>query len=104
MVDAMHGADYHNLAVDTFGPITGDVRYTAFQKGDEYLVMMATLNPGKYSGVLLVNVKRQEPCPVATPKSNVKPQASNTDNGSGSAAGNAVKSQVKSRPGSFLNR
>lgn len=44
------GTGYYNFALYSLSAAAGDMRYAAFQKGEEYLCVMAVLNPGKYSG------------------------------------------------------
>jgi hypothetical protein len=50
------GNPYSVLTTDTMGATSDDVRYAAFLLGNEYLCLLTTLNPGKYSGVMLLDV------------------------------------------------
>ncbi|RXH54944.1 hypothetical protein [Granulicella sibirica] len=63
LLSALGGTGYHNITLDSLGAASGDIRYAAFQKGNEYLCVMTVLNPGRHSGVLLVNVGGRNPVP-----------------------------------------
>ena len=56
---------YNNLTNDTMAAFTEDVRYGVFQRGNEYLMVVAALAPGKYSGLLLIDVGGK--MPIAKP-------------------------------------
>ncbi|MFN2975025.1 DUF4892 domain-containing protein [Terriglobus aquaticus] len=55
LIDAT-ASPYSNLTIDTMAAVTEDVRYGVFQRGNEYLMVVAALAPGKYSGLLLIDV------------------------------------------------
>ena len=55
LIDAT-ASPYTNLTIDTMGAVNDDVRYGVFQRGDEYLLVLADLAPGKYSGLLLIDI------------------------------------------------
>ena len=68
LLAVLGGTGYHNFALESLGAAGGDMRYTAFQKGTEYMCVMTVLNPGRHSGVLLVNVGGSHDAPAAPAK------------------------------------
>jgi hypothetical protein len=55
LLKALGGTGYHNITLESLGAASGDMRYAVFQKGSEYICVLTVLNPGRHSGVLLVN-------------------------------------------------
>lgn len=56
LIDAVHDRDYGFYLNDDLNATNDDTRYGAFRKGDTYLLIMASLQPGKPSGSLIVRV------------------------------------------------
>ena len=106
LINAIDGTGYHNFNVETFGAVTGDVRYTAFQRGEEYIMVLTDLAPGHFSGVLLINVGGKNPVPhtpAAAAAPNDAPGATPSETTStASAATNSAKQRIRSKLSSLL--
>ena len=104
LINTLGDTGYHNFTVETFGAVTSDVRYTALQRGEEYMLVLTALNPGQFSGVLLINIGGKNPVPHAGSASSNAAQASAPAQPDASATASAAtaKQRIRSRLGTLL--
>ena len=56
IVDSIHTGEWAGMIIDDLSASNEDIRYGAFKKGAEYILVVAALQPGNHSGALLVRV------------------------------------------------
>lgn len=56
LVDTIHTGSWGGMIINDLSASNDDVRYGTFRKGNEYMLVLAVLAPGKNSGALLIRV------------------------------------------------
>jgi hypothetical protein len=64
LLDTVHKGDWGFYINDDLNATNDDIRYGAFQRGREYMLIMASLQPGKPSGALVIRVNGPAAEPV----------------------------------------
>lgn len=64
LVDSIHTGEWAGMIIDDLSASNEDIRYGAYRKGTEYLMVVAALQPGNHSGALLVRVNGPADDPV----------------------------------------
>lgn len=115
MIDSIHTGNWGFWLNDDLNATNDDIRYGTFRKGAEYMLVMASLQPGQDSGALVIRVNGPNSDPVLRLADGV-PTGANSANGAaattttnGTAATTNSTSQqttgnVRSRVRGLLNQ